>query len=100
MLAACQSVAPPALSPAPTPAVEPLTPAPPRRAAALAHRAGAVWRRGVLVSPMPVRVARRLGADVVIAVDISNKPAYGTESCVHIREEVGEALTGVGAGRV
>lgn len=33
---------------------------------------------GGLVSPVPVRVARRLGADVVIAVDISNKPAYGT----------------------
>ncbi len=32
---------------------------------------------GGLVSPVPVRVARRLGADVVIAVDISNKPAYG-----------------------
>lgn len=33
---------------------------------------------GGLVSPVPARVARRLGADVVIAVDISNKPAYGT----------------------
>lgn len=35
---------------------------------------------GGLVSPVPVQVARRLGADVVIAVDISNKPAYGTVS--------------------
>lgn len=35
---------------------------------------------GGLVSPVPVRVARRLGADVVIAVDISNKPAYGSVS--------------------
>jgi len=33
---------------------------------------------GGLVSPVPVHVARRLGADVVIAVDISNKPAYGS----------------------
>lgn len=32
---------------------------------------------GGLVSPVPVRIARGLGADVVIAVDISNKPAYG-----------------------
>ncbi len=31
---------------------------------------------GGLVSPVPVRTARRLGADVVIAVDISKKPAY------------------------
>ncbi len=30
---------------------------------------------GGLVSPVPVRAARRLGADVVIAVDISKKPA-------------------------
>jgi NTE family protein len=30
---------------------------------------------GGLVSPVPVRVARRLGADVVIAVDISKRPA-------------------------
>ncbi len=29
---------------------------------------------GGLVSPVPVRTARRLGADVVIAVDISKKP--------------------------
>jgi NTE family protein len=29
---------------------------------------------GGLVSPVPVRVARRLGADVVIAVDISSRP--------------------------
>jgi NTE family protein len=30
---------------------------------------------GGLVSPVPVRVARKLGADVVIAVDISKRPA-------------------------
>jgi NTE family protein len=30
---------------------------------------------GGLVSPVPVRTARRLGADVVIAVDISKRPA-------------------------
>jgi len=30
---------------------------------------------GGLVSPVPVRVARRLGADVVIAVDIAKQPA-------------------------
>jgi NTE family protein len=30
---------------------------------------------GGLVSPVPVRTARRLGADVVIAVDISKQPA-------------------------
>lgn len=32
---------------------------------------------GGLVSPVPVRVAKTLGADVVIAVDVSNKPRYG-----------------------
>jgi NTE family protein len=32
---------------------------------------------GGLVSPVPVKVARSLGADVVIAVDISNNPKYG-----------------------
>lgn len=32
---------------------------------------------GGLVSPVPVKVARSLGADVVIAVDISSKPKYG-----------------------
>ncbi|SPE32013.1 Patatin [Burkholderiales bacterium] len=31
---------------------------------------------GGLVSPVPVRTTRRLGADVVIAVDISKNPAY------------------------
>ncbi|HPU51418.1 MAG TPA: patatin-like phospholipase family protein [Burkholderiaceae bacterium] len=31
---------------------------------------------GGLVSPVPVRAARRLGADVVIAVDISAKPRF------------------------
>lgn len=35
---------------------------------------------GGLVSPVPVRVARSLGADFVIAVDISNKPKYGKVS--------------------
>jgi NTE family protein len=30
---------------------------------------------GGLVSPVPARVARRLGADIVIAVDISSRPA-------------------------
>lgn len=35
---------------------------------------------GGLVSPVPVQVAKRLGADVVIAVDISNKPSYGSVS--------------------
>jgi len=32
---------------------------------------------GGLVSPVPVKVARSLGADVVIAVDISSKPKFG-----------------------
>jgi len=32
---------------------------------------------GGLVSPVPVDVARSLGADFVIAVDISNKPQFG-----------------------
>jgi len=32
---------------------------------------------GGLVSPVPVRVARRLGADIVVAVDISNRPEHG-----------------------
>ena len=32
---------------------------------------------GGLVSPVPVKVARSLGADIVIAVDISNQPKYG-----------------------
>ncbi|MGA2552690.1 MAG: patatin-like phospholipase family protein [Burkholderiaceae bacterium] len=35
---------------------------------------------GGLVSPVPVRVARRLGADVVIAVDISAQPAVADTS--------------------
>ncbi len=33
---------------------------------------------GGLVSPVPVRAARRLGADIVIAVDISKKPSAQT----------------------
>ena len=37
---------------------------------------------GGLVSPVPVRAARRLGADVVIAVDISARPASGEPSTV------------------
>ncbi len=35
---------------------------------------------GGLVTPVPVRVARRLGADVVIAVNISAQPASGDTS--------------------
>jgi len=37
--------------------------------------AGHEYVDGGLVSPIPVRTARRLGADVVIAVDISKRPA-------------------------
>jgi NTE family protein len=37
--------------------------------------AGHDYVDGGLVSPVPVRAARRLGADVVIAVDISRRPA-------------------------
>jgi NTE family protein len=32
---------------------------------------------GGLVSPVPIRAARAMGADIVIAVDISNKPRFG-----------------------
>jgi NTE family protein len=32
---------------------------------------------GGLVSPVPVKIARSLGADVVIAVDISSRPQFG-----------------------
>jgi len=32
---------------------------------------------GGLVSPVPVRAARSMGAEIVIAVDISNKPRFG-----------------------
>lgn len=32
---------------------------------------------GGLTSPVPVKVAKSLGADIVIAVDIGSKPAYG-----------------------
>jgi len=32
---------------------------------------------GGLVSPVPVKIARSLGADVVIAVDVSSRPRYG-----------------------
>ncbi|MBI5659430.1 MAG: patatin-like phospholipase family protein [Nitrosomonadales bacterium] len=40
---------------------------------------------GGLVSPVPVRVARSLGADFVIAVDVSDKPQYGkTESTLDV----------------
>ncbi len=35
---------------------------------------------GGLVSPVPVKVARRLGADVVIAVDISTRPDHADTS--------------------
>lgn len=37
---------------------------------------------GGLVSPVPVRAARRLGADVVIAVDISARPANGEPNSI------------------
>lgn len=40
---------------------------------------------GGLVAPVPVRVARSLGADFVIAVDISDKPIYNkTESSIDV----------------
>jgi NTE family protein len=40
---------------------------------------------GGLVSPVPVRIARGLGADFVIAVDISAQPRYGkTQSTVDV----------------
>ncbi len=40
---------------------------------------------GGLVSPVPVRVARALGADFIIAVDISDRPQYGkTESTLDV----------------
>lgn len=40
---------------------------------------------GGLVSPVPVRAARDLGADFVIAVDISAKPRYGkTQSAIDV----------------
>jgi NTE family protein len=40
---------------------------------------------GGLVSPVPVRIARSLGADFVIAVDISAKPQYGkTQSMIDV----------------
>lgn len=35
---------------------------------------------GGLVSPVPVRIARSMGADIVIAVDISSKPRHGKVS--------------------
>lgn len=40
---------------------------------------------GGLVSPVPVRIARSLGADFVIAVDISERPQYGkTQSTMDV----------------
>lgn len=40
---------------------------------------------GGLVSPVPVRVARSLGADIVIAVDISAKPRHAkTDSLINV----------------
>jgi len=42
---------------------------------------------GGLVSPVPVQAARQLGADVVIAVDISNRPEFGS-----VRDTVGVLL--------
>jgi NTE family protein len=40
---------------------------------------------GGLVSPVPVQAARALGADFVIAVDISDNPRYGkTQSTIDV----------------
>ncbi|MCX7176581.1 MAG: patatin-like phospholipase family protein [Proteobacteria bacterium] len=40
---------------------------------------------GGLVSPVPVRIARNLGADFIIAVDISAKPQFGkTQSTIDV----------------
>jgi len=40
---------------------------------------------GGLVSPVPVRFARKMGADFVLAVDISSTPEYGnTDNMFHI----------------
>src|SRR5213078_397574 len=37
---------------------------------------------GSLVSPVPVRVARSLGADVVIAFDVSTEPEVGSTAAI------------------
>lgn len=42
--------------------------------------AGKEYVDGGLVSPVPVRIARSMGADLVIAVDISSKPRFGKVS--------------------
>ena len=47
---------------------------------------------GGLVTPVPVRFARQMGADVVIAVDISNPPEANTAD--GHRDEAGEHATG------
>lgn len=54
---------------------------------------------GGLVSPVPVRVARRLGADVVIAVDISARPRYAniagyTDILLQTFGIMGQAISG------
>ncbi|WP_137938402.1 patatin-like phospholipase family protein [Chitinivorax sp. B] len=38
---------------------------------------GAEYVDGGLTSPVPVRAAKAMGADIVIAIDISSKPTYG-----------------------
>jgi NTE family protein len=53
---------------------------------------------GGLVSPVPVRAARQLGADRVIAVDISAKPQYGTtdgsiDILLHTYTVMGQAIS-------
>lgn len=54
---------------------------------------------GGLVSPVPARVARQLGADVVIAVDISSKPGFqSTQSTSDVLMQtfsiMGQAISG------
>lgn len=49
--------------------------------------AGREYVDGGLVSPVPVQAARQMGADVVIAVDISNRPEYGS-----VKDTVGVLL--------
>ncbi|TAG46419.1 MAG: patatin-like phospholipase family protein [Betaproteobacteria bacterium] len=52
---------------------------------------------GALVSPVPVRVARQLGADIVVAVDVSSAPLNATpagiyEQVMHSFEIMGRSL--------
>lgn len=49
--------------------------------------AGREYVDGGLASPVPVQAARSMGADFVIAVDISNQPEYGS-----VRDTVGVLL--------